>query len=151
MKKMILYTLLIAFYGCLNEPQLPTLSSDYEVNEAIPLEVNEKVSISSDNLHLSFVKVVDESRCPKTWKCLWEGEVEIEIKVEKGEISKFIKLKYQGGKCTECGDAVSILGYKIKLEKLSPHPNDNFYSKKPMNFGDYKIVLEVTKDEEIFS
>ncbi|MFT6937227.1 MAG: hypothetical protein ACJA1N_001527, partial [Saprospiraceae bacterium] len=41
---MILYTLLIAFYGCLNEPQLPTLSSDYEVNEAIPLEVNEKVS-----------------------------------------------------------------------------------------------------------
>ncbi|NJN78643.1 MAG: hypothetical protein HC803_10230 [Saprospiraceae bacterium] len=139
------------FAACLNEPQLPTLANDYEIEKAIPLVLNEKVSVSSDNLHLSFIKVIDESRCPETWKCLWEGEAEIELKIEKGELSEIIRLKYQGGNCTGCGDAVSALGYTFKLEKLSPYPDETFFSTSPMNFENYKIIIRVTREEEAFS
>jgi hypothetical protein len=148
MKKTAIYLMIIIFSACLNEPQLPALSDDYILEEAIPLNFNEKISVSNDNLYLSFIKVVDESRCPESWKCLWKGEAEIELKVEKGELSKVIRLKYEGGKCTNCGNSISILGYKIKLENLSPYPNSDFYDKKLINFEDYKIVIRVAKDNE---
>lgn len=152
MKKNLTFLIIfITFWACLNEPQLPALSKDYAVNEAIPLSWNEKISVSNDNLHLSFIKVIDESRCPETWKCLWEGEAEIELKVEKGELSQVIRLKYQGGDCTKCGDSTTVLGYKIKFEKLTPYPEADFYAKKAMNFEDYKIVIRVLKDEETVS
>jgi hypothetical protein len=147
----IYFILFITFSACLNEPQLPILSKDYAINQAISLGFNEKISISKDNLHLSFVKVIDESRCPETWKCLWEGEAEIELKIEKGESSKIIRLKYKGGECTECSDLIFVFGYKIKLENVLPYPNSDFYDKKSMNFEDYEIVIRVTEDDEKIS
>lgn len=150
MKKNLTFLMIfITFWACLNEPQLPALSDDYTLAESIPLDFNEKISISNNNLHLSFIKVVDESRCPENWKCLWEGEAEIELKVEKGELSKVIRLKYKGGKCTNCGDSIAVFGYKFKLENLSPYPNSDFYDKKTMNFEDYKIIIRVMKDDEV--
>jgi hypothetical protein len=147
----IFFILFITLSACLDEPQLPVLSEDYAINDAIPLDFKEKISISNENLHLSFIKVIDESRCPENWKCLWEGEAEIELKIEKGELSKVIRLKYQGGMCTECSDSTAALGYKIKLENLLPYPEANFYDKKIMNFEDYNVVIRVTKVDEVVS
>lgn len=142
----------IAFTGCINEPQLPALKSNYQLSENIALDLYEEVSISQENIHIAFSKVKDESRCPTTWKCLWEGETEIELTIQKGELTEKIQLKYNGGNCIKCGNSTTALGYNITLEKLTPYPNETFYAKKPLNFEDYKIIISIEHDNsEILS
>lgn len=138
----------IILSACLNEAQLPPLTNDYSLGESLPLALLEEASISQENIHIVFSKVRDEARCPETWQCLWEGEAEIELTVKKGEFAEKIRLKYNGGDCTKCGNEVKTLGYKIKLEQLTPYPDEAFYAKKPLNFEDYKIIISIAVDND---
>ncbi|MFK7947374.1 MAG: hypothetical protein AB8G11_07290 [Saprospiraceae bacterium] len=142
----------IILSACLNEPQLPPLTNDYTLGESMPLALLEEASLSHENIHIIFSKVRDEARCPETWQCLWEGEAEVELTLKRGEFTEKIRLKYNGGDCTSCGNEVKALGYKIKLEQLTPYPDEKFYAKKPLNFEDYKIIISIVNDEsEMYS
>lgn len=153
MKSFPLYIVaILTFSACLNEPQLPALTDNYLISETIELAVADEISISEENIHIKFLKVRDESRCPEAWKCLWGGEAEIELQFQKGEYSQNVRLKYEGGNCTTCGNDVTVFGYKVKLNELTPYPDEHFYAKRPLNFDDYKVTIEVTNDEsEIYS
>ena len=143
---------IVILSACLNEPKLPQLTNDYQLEENIPLDLYKEVSISKENIHLEFSKVRDESRCPKTWQCLWEGEAEIQLTIKKGELTENVRLKYNGGDCIKCGSEAKALGYKIKLEQLTPYPDEKFYAKKPLNFEDYKIIISIAVDDsDIYS
>lgn len=138
--------------ACLNEPQLPALTNDYSLDEMVSLALHEEASISQENIYIAFSKVRDEARCPESWQCLWEGETEIELTVKKGELVEKVRLKYKGGDCTTCGNNVTVFGYKIKLEQLTPYPDEKFYAKKPLNFEDYKVIISIMNDDsEIYS
>lgn len=143
---------IITLSACLNEPQLPPLTNDYTLEESLSLALNKEASISQENIYISFIKVHDEARCPETWQCLWEGEAEVELTIKKGNFIENIRLKYNGGDCTTCGNEMKIFDYKIKLEQLTPYPDETFYAKKPLNFEDYKIIISVVNDDsEIYS
>lgn len=137
---------ILTLSACLNEPQLPPLTNDYSLSDNIPLALLEEASISQENIHIAFAKVKDESRCPKTWQCLWKGEAEIELTIKKGDFTENVRLKYEGGDCTKCGNTATIFGYKITLEQLSPFPDETFYANKPLNFEEYKIIISITND-----
>lgn len=139
---------IIIFSACLNEPKLATLENNYQLNDKINLTLGKEISISQENIHLTFTKVKDESRCPETWTCLWEGEATVRLSLQKGEIKESFDLKYKGGDCTDCGESIKIMGYDIKLVKLLPFPNAQFYNTQPLNFDDYEIIIEVSNDEE---
>ncbi len=138
----------VTLSACLNEPQLPPLTNDYSLNDRIPLSLLEEASISQENIHIAFAEVKEESRCPIAWQCLWEGEAEVELTVKKGDFIEKIRLKYDGGNCTECGNTATAFGYKIKLEQLSPFPDETFYAQKPLDFNTYKIVITVINDND---
>jgi hypothetical protein len=137
----------IIFSACLNEPKLAVLENNYQLDNKINLTLNKEISISDENIHLTFTQVKDESRCPETWTCLWEGEATIQLKIQKGETVEIFDLKYKGGDCSNCGEMVNLLGYGIKLVKLLPFPDDEFYKVQPLNFEDYEIIIEIKKTE----
>jgi hypothetical protein len=150
MKNLFLFAFsIIIFSACLNEPKLAVLENNYQLNDKINLTLDKEISISKENIHLTFVKVKDESRCPETWTCLWEGEATVRLTLQKGEITESFDLKYQGGDCIDCGTSIKLIGYEIKLVDLLPFPDDIFYNKQPLNFDDYEITIEVSNDDEI--
>ncbi len=153
MKKLTVTVALIILLlqtACVEEPKLPTLPTNFSIGDAITMGVNTSVSLGDENLHISFLKVKDESRCPETWECMWVGEAVVRLKVCKGELTEYVDLIFKGGECANCGNEIPVFDYRIKLLSLSPYPDAAFYEQKPLNFETYQITIEVRKGNDLF-
>jgi len=48
-------------------------------------------TITIDNHHIEFMKVLEDSRCPKEVTCIWEGRAKVQVTVWKNEEDALIK------------------------------------------------------------
>ena len=107
------------------------------LDEEFDLRAGQKVSIDKKNLTLSFVSVIEDSRCPQGVDCIWAGNATVRITVTRA-----------GGKAEQCDlktdmepPEKQVGAYRIDLIKLQPYPKQDV----PIKSADYVARLIVRK------
>ncbi len=54
-----------------------------QINEPVSLPVGKSCVIAAENLQLTFLRVVEDSRCPKGAQCIWAGQAIIALSIKK--------------------------------------------------------------------
>lgn len=93
------------------------------LGEPFELRVGQTATFLSDPseaLSLRFVSVVSDSRCPSQVFCVWAGDAEIEVELERGTERATVHLHTSGFE--PWPSEVAALGHRIVLERLDPYP-----------------------------
>ena len=93
--------------------QNPVLGSSFNLRYA------EHSTLAGENLTLTFVQVLEESRCPAGVQCIWEGNAKVGVKAEKPPSrAATLELNTSGRYDREA----TYQGYKVQLLQVVPHP-----------------------------
>jgi hypothetical protein len=93
--------------------QDPVLGSSFN------LRYGEHSTLAGENLTLTFMQVLEESRCPVGVQCIWEGNARVGVKAEKPPSrSATLELNTSGRYDREA----RYEGYKVQLLHVVPHP-----------------------------
>ena len=76
----LLIIVLVLFVGVIIKS-----NKEVELNDTFKLKIHESVSIKNENLKITLVSVSD-SRCPEGVQCIWQGEINYKVKVNKKAI-----------------------------------------------------------------
>lgn len=93
----------------------PTVPSDQPFSAAY----RQQVTFSS-GLRVTFVELLEESRCPMNVVCPWEGNARIRLDVIRASDAASVILNTHGSEAYP-RQAVA-LGYRFSLVELSPYP-----------------------------
>ncbi len=58
------------------------IDSSYELGETFELAFEATAEIDDAEIHISFVDMLEDSRCPETGICFWEGQVKVALNIE---------------------------------------------------------------------
>jgi hypothetical protein len=77
-------------------------------------------TVQFKNASVKFIKVLEDSRCPKDVTCVWAGQAKLLVEVtEKGKSTKEMELLFGGSsKNVLCSEE----GYQLTGMSLSPYP-----------------------------
>jgi len=107
------------------------------VNREFDLKAGSQVIVKEPGFKLTFVELVEDSRCPEGVDCIWAGNGKIRVTVKKGS-HKAASFELN---TTTDPKSFTFQGYDITLLKLAPYPKANVETKK-MN---YVATLKVTR------
>lgn len=129
---------LFVLYSCKHlgfQPKTIYSESDtIEINTSnVVFDVSRKVSLQLDS-------VLNDSRCPKGLKCVWEGNAQIQLtaKTLSDDLSHKIVLNTN----PKFPQDTLIQNHKIKLLELNPYPDN----KKPISYYDYRAIIVIEKE-----
>ena len=103
--------------------------------QTVEVLINKQVA-AKGGLKITFVELVEDSRCPVDVECIWAGNAKIKVRVTKNGRSKVLELNTMGGAAVP-----SYAGYRFKLQGLTPKPRSNVR----INRNGYQASIEVTK------
>ncbi len=154
MKYLVLLLILIGFSGSAFAQYMGN-TSDVQPEKSFPIEKRigsiqaldapfelksqQYVEIPAENLTITFLKVVEDSRCPSDVTCVWAGKADLIFDILKNQ-SKEITLS------TYTNNTLNVFDkYKIQLIDVKPYPT----STKTIKPEDYVAILKITKDDKI--
>ncbi|MFC2014698.1 hypothetical protein ACFLUP_01750 [Chloroflexota bacterium] len=94
--------------------------------------------IREENLEITFMEVVEDSRCAKDVTCIWEGRATSLVRIVNYTVDVELELAEPG--LTDDGNTVVFRDYLITFHLL-PYPQADVETKK----GDYQLRLTITK------
>ncbi len=86
MKRILAMTMVLAAAACSNSTDIE-INSDQAVVDApveLTLRVGEEKPVAGSVIRLSFMQVVNDSRCPIDAICVWEGNAAVEVGITVG-------------------------------------------------------------------
>jgi len=87
-------------------------------NETVSMYVGQQKTIDRGQITISFLSVVDDSRCPVNVQCVWAGNAKIKIAVSKGRaVAQTFELN-----STLDPRTITAYGYKISFGDLTRKP-----------------------------
>lgn len=104
----------------------------------VTLQPGESVSDADGAIKVTFIEVLEDSRCPADAVCIWAGQVKVLVEVEYGtEIQQYT---LTGDTLLE-GDVKSItIGeYTITLVQVDPYP----LASQPTDPAAYQVTLTI--------
>ena len=105
----------------------------------LELSVGETSRVPDTQASVTFVRVVEDSRCPKGVQCIWAGDATIEVRVTSGGGEpELVRLHLNA---QSAGDVVAK-GLHLTLQRLDPYPEDG----RAINDHDYRAALAITHD-----
>lgn len=118
------------------------------LGEVVTLRRGESARIAAESLTLAFHAVGIDSRCPTDVNCVWEGNAEIGIEIEKAG-HPAARLELNTSPCAPClgkptgtePRRASYLGYDVELHALAPERTSDV----PIAQRDYVASLIVTR------
>jgi hypothetical protein len=113
-----------------------------ELDSEFVIQVNQSAQIKSEDITVTFLNVTADSRCPADVMCVWMGQADIEVLVQKGDEESTISLSI-GGESTPEESIFDM--YLIQLIELAPYP----YSTQTILPEDYAATLKISKYEEL--
>jgi hypothetical protein len=60
-------------------------SVEAELGEEFSLAIGRTASIRGDDLEITFLEVIEDSRCPREVTCVWEGRVSCSVELTSGD------------------------------------------------------------------
>lgn len=77
-------------------------------------------TVQFENASIKFIKVLEDSRCPKDVNCIWAGQARLLVEVtEKGKASREMELLFGGSSSNEI---CSAEGLTLTGMSLNPYP-----------------------------
>jgi hypothetical protein len=133
--------LLLISFGCSDKP---TDIEPGQLGESFSLLEGQSIAIPSENLTVTFERVVLDSRCPADPEayCTWEGIAEIELQLAReGEEPLAVRATIPG--LTSVSDTsrhqmMRVGRYSVVLRQLTPQPT----VRQPRN-EEYRAVIEL--------
>jgi uncharacterized Zn finger protein len=119
-----------------------SMSVEAEIDSEFVIEVNQSAEIKSEDITVTFLNVTADSRCPADVMCVWMGQADIELSVQKGDEESALSLTMGGDTSPE--ESIFDM-YLIQLIELAPYP----YSTKVIQPDEYTATLKITKYEEL--
>ena len=108
-----------------------------QTNQQVKVLINKQKIVTKDKLTITFVSLIEDSRCPTDTNCIWAGNAKIKIQVGRGKTAaKTFELNTNFDPQT-----ISFAGYKIKLVDLDPKPASNIR----INRNGYTATLSVSR------
>ena len=118
------------------------MSIDANLDSEFVLQINQSAEIKSEELKITFLNVTSDSRCPADVTCIWQGQADIEISVQKGDQDSTLSLSIGGDSSPE--ESIFDL-YLIQLVDISPYP----ISTENIQPDEYTATIKITKYEEL--
>lgn len=134
MKYFILFLILIGF--AVNAFAIE--SKDMEQKNQFTIQTNQ--TITFDTLKITFLKTLEDSRCPSDVTCIWQGRASIKLNTEIENQKKDIILT------TGENSTIQMEMYKINLIDLKPYP----ISTKIIIPEEYVVTLDISKNTNVF-
>jgi hypothetical protein len=91
------------------------------------------------NLRASFAQVVEDSRCPASVVCVWQGNGAVRLDVTAGGGAQAITLNTAGG--TAFPREASVAGYTFTLVQLDPQRS----TPDPVPAQQYRATIRITR------
>jgi len=137
MKKCGVYILLLVIIASLLFA-LSACGVKAELGQEFSISIGQTVTITDEDMEITFKEVMKDNRCPSDVDCITAGEVVCLMQITKGESVYNIELAQPGlyhGYSQE-----SFGGYKYNF-KVEPYPE----SDKTISTGEYRVLLTVSK------
>jgi hypothetical protein len=111
---------------------------DRVLDGTLNLRYGERSTLARENLTLTFVQVIEDSRCPAGVRCIWEGNARVGVKAEKPPSgSATLELNTSARYATEA----TFQGYKVQLLQVVPHPAHG----QTLQATDYCVNLKIVR------
>ena len=123
----------------------PPSSTPIGSTETLPVKValnlNTPVTLEGQSLRLTLLKVTD-SRCPLDVRCVWAGEVGIDVEIAKLGVVYVRQPLYTLFNANAASEPKSVIaeGYTVKILEVTPYPRQN-------GSGVKTVTLELTKNK----
>ena len=92
---------------------------------------------------VSFIAVVEDSRCPKRVTCIWQGEVKVRIGVMlRDETQSPAQREVVLSTLSDAAGTATIQGFRVELVDVSPYPEEG----GPIVSAKYSVTLRVTRE-----
>lgn len=112
-------------------------NSVLSLGQNFELGYGEQATIESENLTITFTKILEDSRCPTGVQCIWAGNARIKLKLEQPSAgAAFIELNTS----ERYESRSAYLTYTIELLQLMPYPD----ASQPMEASAYCAVITVS-------
>jgi hypothetical protein len=134
MKKIIIICLFGLNFSCFYNPTGPAQS---ELGKEFELKYGHKAVIGTEELYITFLNVVEDSRCPIGYRCFWAGNGAVLLKIEKANQD----ILTDTVNTTLEPKILYYHNYTISLRNLTPYPVADSVIKKK----DYVVTLLVGK------
>jgi hypothetical protein len=109
------------------------------LGQAFNIKIGQEASISSRQLTLKFLSVLEDSRCPQGTNCIWQGNGKVNIELTlTGQTSYVVELNTARSLKSEA----KYLIYKVSLLDLQPYPSEA----STIQQSDYIATMRVTMD-----
>ncbi len=94
--------------------------------------------------NVTFIKAIEDSRCPKGTNCIWEGNAKILLELMSTYSRPMkVELSTVNNPSKDMINSFAFNGYNYQLTSLDPYPTDSQGFQQ--NTGKYKIGLKITK------
>ena len=116
------------------EQNLPAIGI-IELDNIFELQSQQHVEFPDENLAVSFLNVLEDSRCPSDVTCIWQGKASLSFSMSQDLKTKIILDTYEQNTVTVFGK------YQIELIGVKPYP----ISTAQIKNEDYTAVLKILK------
>jgi len=122
-----------------NEPEISFLNEKFDSTPKLglifELQPNRYAEFPDEKLSITFLDILEDSRCPTGVTCVWQGRISLSFNVSQA-VNKELILN------TLDKNTETIFGkYQVELIDVKPYP----ISTTPINDDDYVAMLRISK------
>jgi hypothetical protein len=119
-----------------DEPQPKRVASNAEFT----LRRGEIASVDGGNLLVTFLAVIEDSRCPADVVCVWQGDAAMTFRIERPQAAApFVGIDTLHTELEP--KAATHAGFRVEVRGLQPYP----YSSDEPGSRDYRVTLAVVQ------
>lgn len=89
---------------------------------AVEVTVSAGETVSAGDVRVRFAELLEESRCPSTVICVWQGNGKIRVEITNHRATSSVQLNTAGD--PSFPREATALGVRVRLEELQPYPQD---------------------------
>ncbi len=134
----LLIMLMFAFVSCTKEDSaVPSVSLGSKIEATYDTEVAYKEGV------ITKITKIEDSRCPKSVTCVWQGSVKVYLTLTESNVSKDVVLEFLADNSKPATATVELGSQKYFVEILDvlPYPE----STGEIKLKDYKVSVTVKK------
>lgn len=114
-------------------------SNDTSLTDSLSIKIRQ-AAVAENGDKLTFVKLLEDSRCPANAMCIWQGMVSVELKAETSAGDTTFILSTDPN--TPGAQTAIVLGYEVSLVNVLPYPG-TYEEIKPADFW-VELVVKST-------
>lgn len=128
---LIMLAILLSITGCSGKKTAVQVQS----GEQFTIGIGESAKIVDQDLKITFVEVIGDSRCPRDAVCIWSGVVSFQVNITYRDIEYPLALKQPG-----LSDLAEDLFFNHELFfRIDPYPS----ASEPIDPKDYQLTMTV--------